>query len=256
MSSLSEVLETLGRNYLTNENIGETEGVGLAAITMANLLADEAETRGTFQPFTVTSDLANVETTAEGGFNVNLSPEQQTLQSGLLSQAESAFGEIGADRATREQEIYDNLVALRQPQQEREQSELAQRIQAQGRTGLMTSAYGGTPEQLAMNKAIQEQRSVDALMAMTQAGKERTQAFNLGQGLLGESYKPQRQALDMLELGRGVAQIPAGLQQQVLSSTAELGGLGLQSYLQASELAAAERSKRDQDLADLLFSIF
>ena len=256
MSSLFDLLELAGRNYLTNENIGTTEGVGTAAITMANLLADEAATRGTFQPFTVTSNLANVGTTEEGGFNVNLSPEQQALQSGLLSQAQSAFGEIGADRATREQEIYDNLVALRQPQQEREQSELAQRIQAQGRTGLMTSAYGGTPEQLAMNKAIQEQRSADALMAMTQAGQERTQAFQLGQGLLDTSYNPQRQALDMLELGRGVAQLPAVLQQQVLSSTASLGDTGLQGFIKASELAATERTKRDQNLTDLLFSIF
>ena len=256
MSSLSELLESLGRNYLTNENIGNTEGVGIGALTTANLLADQAAARGTFQPFTVTSNLANVGTTAEGGFNVNLSPEQQALQSGLLSQAQSAFGEIGADRATREQEIYNNLVALRQPQQEREQSELAQRIQAQGRTGLMTSAYGGTPEQLAMNKAIQEQRSADALMAMTQAGQERTQAFKLGQGLLDTSYNPQRQALDMLELGRGVAQIPAGLQQQVLASTAELGETGLQGFIKASELATTERTKRDQNLADLLFSIF
>jgi hypothetical protein len=56
----------------------------------------------------------------------------------------------------------------------------------------------------------------------------------------------------MLELGRGVAQIPAGLQQQVLASTAELGGMGLQGYLQAAELAAGERTARDQNLAGLL----
>jgi len=250
--ALLPFLDLATSSYLSSENIGNVENYGKQAVDMANLLTSQAASRGTFQPFTVTSGLANVGTTAEGGFNVNLSPEQQALQSDLLSQAQSAFGEIGADRATREQEIYNNLVALRQPQQEREQSELAQRIQAQGRTGLMTSAYGGTPEQLAMNKAIQEQRSADALMAMSQAGQERTQAFELGQGLLGASYNPQRQALDMLELGRGVAQIPAGLQQQVLSSTAELGGLGLQGYLQAAELAAGERTARDQNLAGLL----
>ena len=43
----------------------------------------------------MTSGLANVGTTAEGGFDINLSPEQQALQSGLLGGAQGLSGNLG-----------------------------------------------------------------------------------------------------------------------------------------------------------------
>ena len=55
-------------------------------------------------------------------------------------------------RDDREKGFYDKLQALRAPEQERGQAELAQNLAAQGRTGVRTAMYGGTPEELAWQK--------------------------------------------------------------------------------------------------------
>jgi hypothetical protein len=122
----------------------------------------------------------------------------------------------------------------------------------QGRTGLRTDAYGGTPEQLALSKAIQEQQSADAVKAMGMVSDQRRADFNLGQGLMSAGYVPQQQTLNMLDLGRGVAQIPANLQANVLSSTANVQSKGLEGYTEAQRQQTAQAIARNQLLSGLL----
>lgn len=247
---LSGLLNAGIGSYASNQNIGAAENFGSQVMGMAGLLANQAATKGEFKPFTVTSDLATSATTPEGGFGITLSPEQQALQNSLMSQASGAFGEIGVDRASREQQIYDRLQALSNPVAQRAQLDLDATLFGQGRTGLRTDAYGGTPEQLALSKAIQEQQSADAVKAMNMVTNQRTADFNLGQGLMSAGYVPQQQTLDMLELGRGVAGIPANLQANVLSSTANLQSKGLEGYIEAARLASAERVNRNKLLTN------
>ena len=163
---LGSLLNTGINAYQGQQNLAATENFGAQVMGMAGSLADQSAARGEFKPFTVTSDLATSATTPEGGFGITLSPEQQALQNSLMSQASGAFGEIGVDRASREQQIYDRLQALSNPMAQRAQMELDNSLFGQGRTGLRTDAYGGTPEQLALSKAIQEQQSADAVKAM------------------------------------------------------------------------------------------
>lgn len=68
-----------------------------------------------------------------------------------------------------ESTVFDRLQALRAPGEERERLALDQKLFAQGRQGLRTAQYGGSPEEFSLNQAIQEQRSADALSAMSQA---------------------------------------------------------------------------------------
>ena len=249
---LSGLLNTGLQSYLTNQNLAATKNFGAQVTGMAGQLANQAATRGQFKPFTVTSDLATSATTPEGGFGITLSPEQQALQNSLMSQASGAFGEIGGDRASREQQIYDRLQALSNPVAQRAQLGLDATLFGQGRTGLRTDAYGGTPEQLALSKAIQEQQSADAVKAMGMVSDQRTADFDLGQGLMTAGYLPQQQTLDMLDLGRGVAQLPTNLLSNVLTSTANLQSKGLEGYTEAQKQQTNQAIARNQLLSGLL----
>jgi hypothetical protein len=185
------------------------------------------------------------------GFGLGLSPQQQTLQDSLMTQASGVFNEIGADRATREQEVFNRLQALRQPQQERDRLELQNQLFQQGRQGLQTSAYGGTPEQLTFEKAIQEQQAADALAAMTQAGKERQEALALGSGLLGAGFVPQREALNLLTTGGNLARLPLALQRDVLGGAINTGREQLTSQAQMER----DKTQVDLDLLEALVSL-
>ena len=251
---LGSLLNTGINAYQGQQNLAATENFGAQVMGMAGSLADQSAARGEFKPFTVTSDLATSATTPEGGFGITLSPEQQALQNSLMSQASGAFGEIGADRASREQQIYDRLQALSNPMAQRAQMELDNSLFGQGRTGLRTDAYGGTPEQLALSKAIQEQQSADAVKAMNMVTNQRQADFNLGQGLMSTGYVPQQQTLNMLDLGRGVAQIPANLQGNVLSSTANLQSKGLEGYIEAQDQQTAQAIARNKMISEMLQS--
>ena len=218
----------------------------------------------------------------EAGFDIGLSPQQQQIERGFLDQvvgaqtlpanistlpstlrtgATTLFDEATTGRAAREQEIFDRLQALRQPEQERSRLALQNRLFNEGRQGLRTSQYGGTPEQLAFEKAIQEHQAQDALLAMTQAGDERQDAFALGSGLLAQSYvpaaqqlqqatnllqagyTPQREAFNQLELGANIARLPLSLQRDIIETAANVGRAGMESA------TALEQDKSKLDLA-------
>lgn len=239
-------------SYFGSEQIKDEIDKGIAAQAAARSgLLEDIASRGQFQPFTVTSSLATVPADAQGGFNINLATPQQTLQDSLMTQASGVFNEIGADRATREQEVFDRLQALRQPQQERDRLELQNQLFQQGRQGLQTSAYGGTPEQLTFEKAIQEQQAADALAAMTQAGKERQEALALGSGLLGAGFVPQREALNLLTTGGNLARLPLALQRDVLGGAVNTGREQLTSQAQMQR----DKTQVDLDLLDALVQV-
>ena len=130
--------------------------------------------------------------------------------------------------------------------------------------------FGGTPEQLALEKAIQEQQAGSAFMAMDQARAE--QALNsqqtlagLGEtrarlGMLGElglqsipaAYQGQNQLLANLAPGLQASQIGAGLQATGLGIGAGLAESTLETQLGYQGLAAALRQQQFQGLFDLL----
>ena len=252
---LSSGLGAEALNYLATDELKDLVGRQIEGVEgRRQAILDDATSRGQFQPFTVTSTLASAPTDDTGGFSVNLTPDQETLQDTLMTQAAGAFGEIGADRATREQEIFDRLQALRQPEQERSRLALQNRLFNEGRQGLISDQYGGTPEGLQFEKAIQEQLAADSLTAMTQAGQERQQALALGSGLLGQGYVPQQQALNMLELGGQIARLPTAVQQDYYGGAINTGREGMEDIFGLqTEISDIEKRRLD-NIRDLLVS--
>lgn len=253
-NNLGGLFQGAGSYYLGQENIEGAQQLGRDTQAGADLLAEQARAGTAFKPYTVTSGLGNVGTTAEGGFNLNLSPEQEALQSQLMGQAAGLFGQVGQDPAAQQAAIYEQLRATQRPEEERQRLATEERMLSQGRLGMQSSAYGGaSPELLAQETARQEAMGRANIGARQQALSEQQQALAGGQGLLQAGYSPQQQALAMLQ----GSSVPAGFADIGRRSGTEFGsqlGLGgLEARLKSEDLANRLQLQQGQGVLDSLF---
>ena len=236
--NLGGLLRAGGEYYLGQENIAGAEQLGREAQAGMQALAQQVPEATQFRPYTVTSGLANIATTPQGGLGVTLSPEQQAAQQQLLGQATGLFGQVGVDPTTAQAELFEQMRAVQRPEEERQRLALEERLLSQGRLGLSSAAYGGaSPELLAQETARQEAMARANLGAREQAMSEQSQAAIVGGMLQAAGYQPQQQALSMLS----ASQVPAGYADVGRRTGTELAtqmGLGgLEARLQAEDLA-------------------
>ena len=220
-------LSAAGSYYLSDESIKDTRKFGTEAQTgMANL-AGRAREDTTFKPYTVTSGLGSVAGNAAGGFDVNLSPEQQAMQQQLMAQSQGLFGQVGQDPAAQQAAIYEQIRATQRPEEERNRLAMQENLFASGRGGISTAQYGGSPEQFAMAKAQAEAQAGASLGARQQALAEQQQSLAGATGLMNAAYNPQERALGLY----GAATPSAGFADigrrtgTEIGSELELGGL-------------------------------
>ncbi len=99
--SVPDILAGAGQAYLVkdmfDEAIQSVQELGTQAQEGAQELATEVAGMTEFQPFTVTTGLSNIQTTPEGGYDLNLTPQQQALQSLGLGGAQGFMTQIGQD---------------------------------------------------------------------------------------------------------------------------------------------------------------
>lgn len=253
-------------------------------------LLGELGRQAEFKPFTVTTPTGARATITEQGLGTALSPTEQQLQENLLGFGTQAFGMLGdpaaraeeqanvigmltqdpSQRAAREQEIFGRLQATLTPEQERARLGLEERLAGQGRLGVRTAMFGGTPEQLALEKAIAEQQAGLGVSAMEQARQEQALQSQqtlqgLGEtrarlGLLGElglsaiptGYAPQQQLLASLQPQLEAQRTQSALQATALGLGSQLAESGLEAQLGYEALANAIRQQQFQGLFDLL----
>ena len=245
-SSLSGLLGGLAGAAQANQAVQRRQQLGQQAVALADQLIADTERRGTFRPFTVTTDLATTATTPEGGFGVTLGQTPRDIQDQALTQALTGIQGLGASRSQREQEIFDRLEAIRQPQRNRELQGLLNAENAAGRLGLGLDAYGGgNPNLFGRQQVLEEQRARDALTAIEAARQERADDLALTQGLLQAGYAPETRALAATELGRDVALLPQTLQRDVLTTAANTGRTGIEGLVNANQMANELRNIRD-----------
>ena len=218
----NDLFKTGGEYILGQKNIDQLQQYGRDRQDQFGLLADKAQTGSEFKPYTVTSGLANVGTTAEGGYGINLSPEQQALQQQLMGQAAGLFGQVGQDPAAQQSAIYEQLRATQRPEEERQRLATEERMLSQGRLGMQSLA-------------------------------EQQQALAGGQGLLQAGYSPQQQALAMLQ----GSSVPAGFADIGRRTGTELGSQlqqsGLEGRMQAEDMANQLRLGQQSALLGSLF---
>jgi hypothetical protein len=182
-----------------------------------------------------------------------------------------AFGGVGnllssvtGDRGAREQQIYDRIRATQTPEEDRQRQLLNDQLLSQGRLGLSTAMFGGSPEQFAQEKARAEAMNQASLAAMGQAGQERAQdlatatgLFGLGsqgsmlplqlQGMEGQNlaammglqYMPEQMLLEQLGAGTNVASIADMGRRYGAGLFDESAGSGLEALMN-TELAKAD----------------
>ncbi len=250
-------------------------------------LGERAQKDTAFKPFSISTGFGGVAAGPQGGFTTTLSPQQQALQSQLAGITGGLTGGYGGapdvsgiqgqalggvqgllqqaqgSTAGREQDIYDRIRATQMPEEQRNQIALNERLAAQGRTGLRTAQFGGSPEQLAMEKARAEAMNQASLMSINQAEQQRasdlaaaTGMFGLGSqasflpsGLqqaqlgnigasMGLQYQPENQLLASLTPALSLADLASVGQRQGAGYLAEAGATGLEANLAAQKTKA------------------
>ena len=237
-----------GLSYANLQNYyDQYRDIAREAASGAREIGQEAAAASQFKPFTVTTGFGGVQATPEGGFTTALSPQQQARQealsgitggllggftgagvpdvSGIQQQAlggvTGALTAAQAPMADREASLFERIRAVQRPEEERKRIALQEQLQAQGRTGLRTAQFGGSPEQFALAQAQEEAKNRAALAAIQQAGAERERELATAQGLFG--------------LGTAAAGLPATLQAAQLQNIG--AGLGLE-YAPEQQLLA------------------
>ena len=243
-----------------------------------------------FKPFAITTPTGSTASLSATGMTSALSPEEKALQDSLQGFGGSAFNFLGdptarqaeqesligmltqdrGQRSEREEELFNRFNSVLAPSRERDRLALEERLYGQGRTGVRTGLYGGTPEQLAMEKAIAEQQAGLSVSAIEQARQE--QALQSEQTLagLGEarnrmqtlgdlgfkgleaSYYPQKNLFDALDPQLEASRLASALQSTGLTTGAGLAESTLESQLNYNVLANALRQKQFQGFFDLL----
>ena len=205
-----------------------------------------------FKPFTLTTgagatNISTDPTTGLPSLSLGLSPEMSALQQSLFGQAQTLAGTSGP---TAEQ-LFQQLQGIRAPETERARLGLENRLAAQGRLGTQTAAFGGTPEALALEKALQEQQSQDLFGTQTLAQElEKGRLGNIS-GLLSGAFAPEEQLLSGLstlaplsQLGTDVSKSRAQLLRDLGITEVEAvsGLLGNLSTLEADRLKALSQA--------------
>ena len=135
------------------------------------------------------------------------SPTEQAISTGAFTGAQTLLDAVTTSQATREQDIYDRIRATQMGEEERQRLALEERLASQGRLGVQTAMFGGTPEQLALAKAQEEAQARASLAAIQQAQAEQKQQAQLGTQLLGAAYLPEAQAQNALQRGLMASQL-------------------------------------------------
>ena len=237
---LSGLLGAGATSALANYGLRETEQAGQTAATNLTNLAAQLKGDLAFRPYTVTTPTGTTQTTA-AGTTLGISPELQAIQQQLQGGAANLFGVAQAPIEARATALAQQLEAAAAPERQRQYLQMENRLFQQGRGGVQSAQYGGTPEQLAFAKALEEQRAQNALMGRQQAVAEQMQAYNVGAGMLGQSFLPQQQALQALQVGVQPMELATRAQQQAAVTGAGLQQSAAEAQLQASQQANALR---------------
>ena len=258
--------------YTLSSSVGKTEVGADGSITssltpgMQSNVTDATKAQGGLYDFTGLPDTSALTTGALTGANTQLEQvgagqeDLAGLRADYGTAAQGMTGMLGGDTTSMANKLFQQQQTMRQPAQQREALELQNRLLSQGRLGIQTDAYGGTSEQLARNKAVQEQQSADAFNSMTQAEQMATsqQARALGLGNATSLLAAQQQALEtgdiantqgLFNIGASAANLPLDMQGKQVSQAGQLQDQALAPAAAQLEQVKASGTLAAQDAA-------
>jgi hypothetical protein len=257
LSGLLSGAGQLGAAYYPYEASGEQidylKQLTEQAATQAPQIGQQAAEAAKFTPFAVkTATGGTTSVGAGGGYEQTLGATEQALQNQLMSQAGTLAGQAAPTAAS----LFQGMQTAQQGAADRARLELENRLAAQGRLGTQTSMYGGTPEALALEKALAEQTSQNYLASQQLAPQLAGQQLaNIGSAL-GTSYMPQTQGLAALQAASPFAQISQAARQGQSEALYKGGIAGLESQIGGAGTVSALEGQRVNALADALSGLF
>ena len=178
--------------------MGRLSDVGSGLSSGALNIAREGQEATAFKPFTVSTAFGDIVTTPEGGYTTTLTPEQEAIRQQAYGGISGALtGAMGPTDA-RVADVYERIRAAQRPEESRQRLALEERLVGQGRQGIRTSQFGGTPEQLALAMAQEEAKNAAAVSAIEQAAKEQQQQLGTAQALFELQAYPENQLIKAL----------------------------------------------------------
>ena len=257
--NLQGALQTAAGYYAGQQGIEGAMATGQAGFGLGEQIGQRAFEQSQFRPFGVTSNLANIGTTAAGGVDLRLSQPQQRLQNQLLGGAQAAASTLGGAYDPRVGQI--GGAAYGQAQQQLGQvGALDPSIAAQ--RGAVGGLFGQTLGQMGQPTGFEGVTQAGLGGAQSQLGRAgqpadiealRSQYAGLagaaGQGLL---TSPEARQADIYEAIRAT-QTPEEERQRLATEERLLaqGRLGLSSaaYGGASPELLAQETARQEAMA-------
>jgi hypothetical protein len=189
-----------------------------------------------------------------GAYSGITAPQISTAAGDVASQYLAAGGGMLSSPTAGAEDIYNQIRATQSPEEERQRLALENRLAAQGRLGVSTAAYGGTPEQLAMEKAQAEARNAASLQAIGMADQLATSQQNRAQQLTQMGLSADQIQQQMINEGFGQEMSLAGAQLQTAQTqealqtasqnrAAQLAQLGMSAEQIDSQLASEGLSR-------------
>ena len=197
------------RDY--GQTLWNTDANGVSSGTMYDL-GNSLAADSAFQGYGVTTGLgtSNV-TTGPNGMNVSLNVGQDVGQRNAANQNMQYAQQMGqmamADPYARQQQLYDQSMAVQNPMLDQMQAAQQARSFAEGRGGIRGSQFGGSAEDAAMARARVQGSNQAMLQAQQMGMAEQAQQgqlsgmFNqMGQAGYQTSFLPMQQQMAMMQL--------------------------------------------------------
>lgn len=228
------------------DRANDIESTGGQISNSLNTLGNQLANDSTFQGYGVTSGLGQTNVSSDGSVNLGVGPNQQVQNHamGMMGSSMRAMNNAMQPTSGREEQIYNRMMAMQNPQLNRMQAAQQAREYAMGRGGVRGSQFGGTAEDAAMAKARVDGSNAAAVAAMNQALAEQQQQANmagtfgqLGQQQYATGFLPMQQQMQLLQIAGADAD---RAQTGQLTGQGYLSQMGLGGYqTQVNALKAA-----------------
>jgi len=251
IGGLGEMAAAAAPYLLSQDEIDNLRQLGAQSQEQAQQIAQTSAGAAEFQPYTVRFGTSTSQVGPEGLTSMLADP-LANIQGELIQQTQQSM----MQPAMTAESLYGQIRGMQTPEEERQRLALENRLAAQGRLGVQTAAYGGTPEQLAYEKAVQEAQNQAAFQSSQLApALEQQRIQNLG-GLLSTAYIPQRESISALMPSIDIARVQQAARQGEAEALYRGGIAGLEAQAAAGTAAANVEAARTQALANALSGMF
>lgn len=208
--------------YGYNDMLGNIEDQQAALPGQIGAIRQDVNASTNFTPWSVRSGQGNIQASPTG-LEFDLSSRGQGIQDNMFGMGQDLLGRASQDPTARESDIYDRMRAVQRPDEERAFSMMQNLAESQGRGGLRSEQYGGTPEQLAFSQGMGENQNAAMLNAMQQAQSEAQNQYGMGAGMMGLGYQPMEQLMGQGNMGLNQAQLGSTYDTNRANLLAQLG---------------------------------